>query len=97
MARTALTGSSIMEGLLTLLLSDKLGVEVKRDQTREPNPMAERLRDEIRQSIMEKGENKPQSGATPPAAPPAPPSTLPPAPTPPPAGPAKPPVPPTRK
>ncbi len=87
---------NIMEGLLTLILSDKLGVEVKRDQTREPNPMAERLRDEIRKSIMDKGENKPQSGAAPSA--PTPPPTTPPAPpAAPPAGPAKPPVPPTRK
>jgi uncharacterized membrane protein YqiK len=46
--------NNIMEGLLTLILSDKLGVEVRKDGPREPNPMAERLREEIRQSLMDK-------------------------------------------
>jgi uncharacterized membrane protein YqiK len=56
------TSGNIMEGLLTLILSDKLGVDVKADQARERNPEADRLRNEIRQSMMEKREgDKPQS------------------------------------
>ncbi len=51
---------NIMEGLLTLILSDKLAVDVKKEP-REPNPDATRLRNEIRQSMMEKRENKPQA------------------------------------
>jgi hypothetical protein len=47
------TSSSIMEGLLTLLLSDKLGVSVSSDQPRERDPAADRLRSEIRQSLTE--------------------------------------------
>ncbi|HEX7433522.1 MAG TPA: SPFH domain-containing protein [Anaerolineaceae bacterium] len=59
-------GSSIMEGLLTLLLSDKLGLEVKGELSRERSPDAERLRNEIRQNLMEKpAENKPQPPTTP--------------------------------
>jgi len=69
-------GSSIMEGLLTLLLSDKLGLDVKADGTRERSPEAERLRNEIRQSLMDRGpEDKPQ-----PPMPPAAPTPQPPAP-----------------
>ena len=44
-------GSNIMEGLLTLLLSDKLGVEVTKQPDRKPNPDIEMLRNEIRESI----------------------------------------------
>ncbi len=69
-------GGSIMEGLLTLLLSDKLGLEVKADGTRERSPEAERLRNEIRQSLMDKGaEDKslpPMPPPTPTPPPPAP-------------------------
>ena len=46
------SGSSLMEGLLTLLLSDKMGVPVA-DEKREHNPEAERLRSQIRQNLME--------------------------------------------
>ena len=98
-----MAGSNLMEGLLTLLLSDKLGVDVKGEK-REPNPEADRLREEIRKSLAEKREDAPtQPGPATPAAPATPasgsmpaPSTPPPAPsrpmTPPPAapGPAKP-------
>jgi uncharacterized membrane protein YqiK len=48
------TGSSIMEGLLTMLLSDKLGVQVTGDAKRERSPEAARLRDSIRASMAEK-------------------------------------------
>jgi hypothetical protein len=48
------TGSSIMEGLLTMLLSDKLGVQVTGDGRREPSPEAARLREAIRESMAEK-------------------------------------------
>jgi hypothetical protein len=59
---SSMTSGNIMEGLLTLILSDKLGVDVKADQARERNPEADRLRNEIRQSMMEKREgDKPQS------------------------------------
>ncbi|HMD90473.1 MAG TPA: SPFH domain-containing protein, partial [Anaerolineaceae bacterium] len=47
-------GSNIMEGLLTLLLSDKLGLEIKAEGSKERSPEAERLRNEIRQNLMEK-------------------------------------------
>ena len=60
------TGSSIMEGLLTLLLSDKLGLDVKSEVSKERSPEAERLRNEIRQNLMDKpAENKTQPPATP--------------------------------
>jgi uncharacterized membrane protein YqiK len=63
------SGSSIMEGLLTLLLSDKLGVQVTSPQ-RERSPESERLRDEIRQSMGEKkpAQDTAQPGAAKPAA-----------------------------
>ena len=54
-------GSSIMEGLLTLLLSDKLNLQVNNDVQRERSPEVERLRNEIRQNMMDKKEDKPQS------------------------------------
>jgi uncharacterized membrane protein YqiK len=66
----SMMGGNIMEGLLTLILSDKLGVEVKKEP-REPNPDTERLRSEIRQSLTEKREVKPGDAPTPPPAPPA--------------------------
>jgi hypothetical protein len=71
------TGSSLMEGLLTMLLSDKMGVSVTSDEKREPNPAADKLRNEIRQSLMEsrEGTAAAASAATPapkPVAPPAP-------------------------
>jgi uncharacterized membrane protein YqiK len=79
------TSSSIMEGLLTLLLSDKMGVQVSGEQ-RERAPEAERLRAQIRESLMKDKADTPQAPA--PAESPAKEST-PPAPTPkPPAAPA---------
>lgn len=55
------SGSSIMEGLLTLLLSDKLNLSVTTDATKERNPEVERLRNEIRQSMLEKGNTAPDA------------------------------------
>ncbi len=52
-----LTSSNLMEGLLTMLLSDKLGVQVTSDQKRETNPEADRLREEIRKGLSEKRED----------------------------------------
>jgi uncharacterized membrane protein YqiK len=48
------SGSSIMEGLLTLLLSDKLNLQVNDQSPKEANPEAEKLRQEIRRSLSEK-------------------------------------------
>ena len=56
-----MAGNNLMEGLLTLLLSDKLGVDVKSDTPRERNPEADRLRNQIRESLMNKSEAKPAS------------------------------------
>ena len=58
------SGSSILEGLLTLLLSDKLNLSVNADTAgKERSPEADTLRSEIRQSLSEKrvepGESKP--------------------------------------
>jgi uncharacterized membrane protein YqiK len=70
-------GSNIMEGLLTLLLSDKLGLEVTAKTGKEPSPEAERLRNEIRQGLTEKrtdgkpGENSQSTAPAAPAVPPA--------------------------
>ncbi len=61
------SGSSIMEGLLTLLLSDKLNLQVNSDLQRERSPETERLRNEIRQGLS--SEKKPEAPQTPPAAP----------------------------
>jgi uncharacterized membrane protein YqiK len=47
------TGSSIMEGLLTLLLSDRMNVQVTGGQPRERDPEAERLRAQIRENLKE--------------------------------------------
>lgn len=48
------SGSSIMEGLLTLLLSDKLNLDVTTGNPREPSEEVERLKQEIRLSMAEK-------------------------------------------
>lgn len=50
------SSSNIMEGLLTLLLSDKLGLEGTTVSNKPKNEDAERLRSEIRQSLSEKKE-----------------------------------------
>jgi uncharacterized membrane protein YqiK len=64
------TSSSVMEGLLTLLLSDKLGLETTGANPKVQSEDAERLRAEIRKSLSEKPEdpNKGSSTATPSAA-----------------------------
>jgi uncharacterized membrane protein YqiK len=62
-----MSGGNIIEGLLTMLLSEKLGVQVTGNMKREPNPDAEQLRDEIRKSLSEKREEPP--AYIPPAAP----------------------------
>jgi len=60
------SGSSIMEGLLTLLLSDKLNLPVTGETAgKERSPEAEQLRAEIRQSLSEKRET-PASVSKPP-------------------------------
>jgi uncharacterized membrane protein YqiK len=46
------SGSSLIESLLALLLSEKMGVPVA-DEKREHTPEAERLRSQIRQNLME--------------------------------------------
>ena len=62
------SGSSIMEGLLTLLLSDKLNLAVTAgDAKKEQNPEIDRLRGEIRKSLSEKRDEAPDA-ATPPDA-----------------------------
>lgn len=50
------SGSSVMEGLLTLLLSDKLGLETSRTTSREPSEEVDRMKQEIRQSMATKHE-----------------------------------------
>ena len=72
-------GSNIMEGLLTLLLSDKMNVAVTGAPERERNPEADRLRSEIRQGLLEKrdaADTQPPVGVKPPA--PMPPAPMPP-------------------
>lgn len=56
------SGSNIMEGLLTLLLSEKLGLQVSggSSQQRERNPESDQLREEIRKTLMEKKNDKDQ-------------------------------------
>ena len=46
-----------MEGLLTMLLSEKLGLKSAVEGVRERNPEVERLREQIRQSMIEKPES----------------------------------------
>ena len=58
------SSSSVMEGLLTLLLSDKLDLDVTGETTKVQSQDADRLRNEIRQSLTEKKED-PANGATP--------------------------------
>jgi uncharacterized membrane protein YqiK len=62
------SGSNIMEGLLTLLLSEKMGMPVDGSHQRERSPESERLREEIRQSLAEKknGKDQPEIGTLPP-------------------------------
>jgi len=48
------TGSSIMEGLLTLLLSDKLNLEVSAAAKKERSEETEKLKAEILRSLTEK-------------------------------------------
>ncbi len=47
------TSSSVMEGLLTLLLSDKLNVQVNAEPQKERSAEADKLRSEIRKSIKD--------------------------------------------
>jgi uncharacterized membrane protein YqiK len=47
------TNGSIMEGLLTMLLSEKMGVTLSPKETRETKPEVEQLRNEILQSIAQ--------------------------------------------
>jgi len=54
-----------MEGLLTLLLSDKLNLGVTGESLKERSQDADKLRSEIRQSLSEKSE-VPGNGNTPP-------------------------------
>lgn len=54
-------GSSIMEGLLTLLLSDKLNLEVTAAPAKERSEEAQKLRDEIRQSMTERRDASPSA------------------------------------
>lgn len=46
--------SNVMEGLLTLMLSDKLGLQNGASAARDRSPQAEELRDQIRQNLMVK-------------------------------------------
>ncbi len=48
------SSSNVMEGLLTLLLSDKLNLTVDEKSSKVKNKDAEKLRDEIRKSLAEK-------------------------------------------
>jgi hypothetical protein len=66
------TSSSVMEGLLTLLLSEKVGVEVSGSRQRQPNPQADALRAQIIESLKESRQGAP--GSEPPALAPAGPS-----------------------
>jgi uncharacterized membrane protein YqiK len=51
-------GSNIMEGLLTMLLSERMGVPAAEASARPRSPEAERLRDEIRQKRTESKEDQ---------------------------------------
>jgi len=55
-----------MEGLLTLLLSDKLNLSVTGESSKVKSDDADRLRNEIRQSLNQKTET-PAAGDIPPA------------------------------
>ncbi len=69
---TGAMGSNIMEGLLTMLLSEKLGLQVNETQARTRGPESEKLREEIRQSLMNKKDstNTIETGNQPQANPP---------------------------
>jgi len=58
------SNSNIMEGLLTMLLSDKLGVELKATDKRKPSPEVEKLRQEVRKTIAEKPAEPPEPKPT---------------------------------
>lgn len=58
------SNSNIMEGLLTMLLSDKLGVELKSSDKRKPSPEVEKLRQEVRKTIAEKPAEPPEPKPT---------------------------------
>ncbi len=49
--------SNIMEGLLTMMLSDKLGVQVNQANTSARTPEVEELRSQVRESLRKKTEN----------------------------------------
>ncbi len=57
------SGSSIMEGLLTLLLSDKLNLDISTATQKQPNEETERLKAEIMRSLTEK--KAPEEGQAP--------------------------------
>lgn len=57
------TSSNIMEGLLTLLLSEKMAIQPGAGPARERSPEIQRLRDEIRQSMAEKKNSQEQPGS----------------------------------
>lgn len=61
------TSSSVMERLLTLLLSDKLGVEASDARRREPNLEANKLRTEILEGLKENRQSTPGPGPLDPA------------------------------
>ena len=52
-----------MEGLLTLLLSDKLGVQTTAETKRERSPESARIRDLIRTGLAEKKPEDSNGGA----------------------------------
>lgn len=51
------SSSNLMEGLLTMLLSDKMGVDVSGERKRERSEEVEKLRSEIRKNMSEKRED----------------------------------------
>ncbi|HEX7976604.1 MAG TPA: hypothetical protein VF498_19495, partial [Anaerolineales bacterium] len=60
------SSSNVMEGLLTLMLSDKLGVHAQGSLSRARSPEADRLREAIRKDLAEKKDGeKPGSDAPP--------------------------------
>ncbi|HPH94547.1 MAG TPA: SPFH domain-containing protein [Anaerolineaceae bacterium] len=59
------SSSNVMEGLLTLLLSDKLGVDLNKTAPRKTSPEADRLREQIRQSMTENRNAQPPAGPAP--------------------------------
>jgi uncharacterized membrane protein YqiK len=61
----SVTNSGVMEGLLTLLLSEQLGIQSSGDELREQSPEAERLRAQIRDSLTEGRQGTPPTAAPP--------------------------------